>query len=250
MIYNIFSLIYMIAWYILFCIIFPLILLPFSLFNKLSNGKLVKSNFWGYNVNYVFFTMFRIKYHIEGKFIDKGFILANHRTWCDFAYDPYVSDSAIIGRTIAFVIMLFETVLGLIDKRFIMINRNNSRNVIFQQILTFMNSNSPYKNRILFYPEGTRKNYTEIKLDQVKQLIKPGLLKSIYEYNKLPVQIMISSNKEKVFNEKNVSVSIGETINTILSEPIYPNDYGSFDLFLDKIHIVWYNIFSKLYKDY
>ncbi len=247
-VWNVFSFIYMIIWYLLFCIGCPIGILPFLLINKIINNN-VKTNYWGYIVNYVFFPMFNIRYNVDGEFIDRGFILANHRTWCDFAYDPYISDSAIIGRTIAFIIMLFESVLGLLDNRFIIINRKNSRTVIFQQILNFMNSNSFYKNRILFYPEGTRKNYKKITIDEIRQIIKPGLLKSIYEHQELPVQLMISSNKEKVFNEKKISVSIGETICTKLSEPIHPKSYETFELFLDKIHNEWVTIFSDIYKN-
>jgi hypothetical protein len=188
-----------------------------------------------------------LDYKIKGKFIDSGFILANHRTWCDFLYDPYVSGSAIMGIFIAFFAMLFASVLGLIDNRIMVVYNKDSRHTLYTKIARFMNSNSRYSKKVLFYPEGQRNLYTTLTLDETKQIIKPGLLKSIYEDNKYPVQIMMSNNKENIINEKNFKIKIGQTITTELSEPIHPKDYDSFEKFLDKIHNEWFILFNKLY---
>jgi len=93
-------------------------------------------------------------------------------------------------------------ILGIIDNRFIIIDKNKSRHIIFKQILNYIKSNSKYSKKVLFYPEGTRKSHLSLTLDETKNIIKPGLLKSIYVHQKYPNQIMISKNKEKIFDEK------------------------------------------------
>jgi hypothetical protein len=77
--------------------------------------------------------------------------------------------------------------------------------------------------------------------------MKPGLLKSIYEYRLLPVQIMMSKNKEHVLNEKQITVGIGQTIYTHLSEAIKPSDFETFDAFFEEICSKWYLLFQTLY---
>ena len=76
----------------------------------------------------------------------------------------------------------------------------------------------------MLYPEGTRCKHISLKtIDDVKETIKPGLLKSIYENKSYPIQIIISTNKENCFNEKTLSINFGETIKTIIGKPIIPS---------------------------
>lgn len=243
---HIFSIPYILFWYLGQCIVFPIIMLPGTLVLKLFNVQTSSWNIITYNI---FFRMVNINYCVKGEFIKEGFILSNHRTWCDFAYDPYVSGSAIVGRFLGFFVMLFYSLLGTIDNRFIIIDRSKPRHVSFEKIINYMNSGYKYSKRVLFWPEGTRKSYTTLTLEETKNIIKPGLLKSIYEYKKFPVQIMMSNNKEKVFNEKKMLVSLGETVTTELSEAIYPEDYDTFEKFLDKIYNDWHSQFNNLYTE-
>ena len=67
-----------------------------------------------------------------------------------------------------------------------------------------------------------------------------GLLKSIYESKKYPVQLCITSNKEDVFNEKKLCVNYNTKIKTCFSDPIHPKDFDSFELFVDKICVEWF----------
>jgi 1-acyl-sn-glycerol-3-phosphate acyltransferase len=243
---HIFSIPFILFWYLGQCIVFPIIILPALLVLKLCN---IQTSFWSMATYNFGFIILNLKYSISGEFIKQGFILSNHRTWCDFAYDPYVSDSAIVGRFMAFFALSLQSLVGAIENRMIVIDRNKPRHVSFEKIINYMNSGYRYSKKVLLWPEGTRKSYTTLTLEETKNIIKPGLLKSIYEYKKFPVQIMMSNNKERVFNEKKMLVSLGETVTTELSEAIYPEDYDTFEKFLDKIYNDWHSQFNNLYTE-
>jgi 1-acyl-sn-glycerol-3-phosphate acyltransferase len=250
---NIFKYILVIFYYICLCVFFPLVLLPVYFVAQICKflGLIYQNDqihIWNWFVYYGFIYPLNIHYEISGAFINQGFILSNHRTFCDFAYDPYVSNSIVISRSLAAFSIFFASIIAILDNKIIIIDRTKSRQIIFDKIINFMKKfNEP--KRILFFPEGTRRSHTKLTLEETKKIIKPGLLKSIYEYKDLPVQIMMSSNKEKVFNEKKLSINIGETIYTQLSNPINPGEYNSFDEFLEEIHLEWHRIFCLLYKE-
>ena len=98
-----FNIIHIIFIYLINCILLPGLILPFSLFLRIFNYQ---TQFCDWIAYIGFFKLLNIKYKIDGKFIDKGFILSNHRTFCDFAYDPYISGASIIGRSLAFIFVL------------------------------------------------------------------------------------------------------------------------------------------------
>ncbi len=108
-----------------------------------------------------------------------------------------------------------------------------------------MKRNHYYSQRILFFPEGTRKSHVKIdSVEETYKLLKPGLLKSIYEFKKLPVQLQISKNKEIVFNERKFKALYGVTVYTSFSDPIYPEDYHTFDDFYKQVCTVWMEQFN------
>jgi 1-acyl-sn-glycerol-3-phosphate acyltransferase len=185
MLKKLFNITHMIFIYLINCILLPCLILPFSLILKIFNYQ---TQFWNLTTYIGFFKLLNIKYKVDGKFIKKGFILSNHRTFCDFVYDPYISGASVVGRSLAFISVLFASIIGIIDNRFIIVDRNKPRHIIFEQIINFIHSGGRYSNRILFYPEGTRKSHKTLTLEETKNIIKPGLLKSIYEYKMLPVK--------------------------------------------------------------
>jgi len=181
--------------------------------------------------------------------IDSGFILANHRCWVDFAYDPYFTNASILGRKIAFYAVYMFYILGCISNRMILFTRGNSSR---KQIYDLMDNNiNNYQNgRVVFYPEGTRQNYLHLNnKDDLCDKLKKGLLKEIYMRNQYPVQLFISSNKELAMNEKQLFINYGMNIKSILSKSIHPKDYPNFEMFLDEICIVWYDAWTRAYTD-
>ena len=190
------------------------------------------------------YTIMRINQTIvkDTELIEKGFILANHRGAFDCIIDPYVAEASILGRFYAHFMSFGHYILRVLDHRNLVMRRGkDTRTTIFQKFITHMNSyDSPYSKRILFFPEGTRQNYTSLKTtDEVKSYLKYGLLKEIYLNKEYPVQIMISNNKELVCSERNFCVNFGVKVNTRFSKPIHPNKFATEQEFYDEIANVW-----------
>lgn len=258
--------IYFLILYLMFAIIIPILCIPFALnknvFNRYFEDVFPKyieqSNFSKY-ISKLFFSCLGVKTRflkldtnhlkLNNKFIDKGFILANHRSNTDFFFDPLISESSFIGRHLATLSVLFYGLLVIIENKYISIDRNKSRNIIFNIIInhlnTNVNSNNKYTNRILFWPEGTRRKHNSINnIEESKSLLKPGLLKSIYDYKKYPVQILITKNKEKVSDEKKLYANYGIELISTISPSIHPKDYETFDDFYNKISEIWFYQFN------
>ena len=178
------------------------------------------------------------------KKIEKGFIICNHRSIFDIPYDPYTMDGITVGRTGACLFGNMASVLGIFSGRGIWFNRGKtSRNELMKMIMDRLSSPNINHKRVVFYPEGSRKTYRVLwGPDDVKIIIKKGLLKSIYEHKKLPLQIYISANKDYPMSLKPFSATSGVTIISKLGDPIYPDDFCSFDTFLNHICSVWFKL--------
>jgi len=138
----------------------------------------------------------------------------------------------------ATIAVLPGAILAMLDGRYISISRNQSRNELFERILNYIKRNP---RPVLFFPEGTRRKHAHLQsIEETKEFIKPGLLKSIYEHKKFPVQLQLTNNKEYILDEKKLLITFGVTATVFLSKPIYPEDYTSFDDFFDEICKQWF----------
>ena len=227
--------------YLIWAWIVPSILLPFAIIHRIF-GK--KTDYWKLFAANGTITYLGVKivYINNQKRLEQGFFLANHRSFTDFFIDTILSESTVISRHLATACVLPGAILSMIDGRFISINRNKSRDEIFNVVKAHLQENRYYSKRILFFPEGTRKSHTH--LDSV-EMLKPGLLKSIYEYKKMPIQLQITKNKECVLNERKVEAHYGVTVYTSFSKPIYPENYTTFDDFYKHICSAWFEQFNE-----
>ena len=180
--------------------------------------------------------------------IDKGYILANHRSWADFVLDLYLSKSSGISRIMVAVPLGFTGIQSLIENRIIYIRRGKSQATdVLKSMVSLMESKSV--DRILFFPEGSRMKYTSLDSpEDLEKYIRKGLLLTTYQYERdrpdpLPFQIQIMSNKEFVVNEKKMILNRGVDVKYILSDPIYPNKFATDELFLAEIRRVWYDCY-------
>ena len=209
-------------------------------------GLLIDKCFFETKISYwtlgakLFIKLFGVRHCVvlEHPLIPKGFILANHRCFFDFAWDPVISNSSGVARLEATLITTFLGIVGYLENRMIIFKRGKTNShQLFSQLLKTM-TESP--RRIMFYPEGTRCNYlTLADAAELKTYLRYGLLKRIYEHQKFPVQLTISSNKEQVFNEKTFHSQYGVTVKSAISEAIHPKDFTSFDDFIQKIADTW-----------
>jgi hypothetical protein len=108
-----------------------------------------------------------------------------------------------------------------------------------------MDKKGYYNKRTLLYPEGTRMSYKILESkEDIKSKLKIGLIKEIYERNEFPIQIVISSNKENVLNEKKLTINRNVTIKSGISKGIHPKDFNTFEDFLDKICLEWFDLWK------
>ena len=182
--------------------------------------------------------------------IEKGFILCNHRSIFDIPFDPYVTKSTTVGRIGACLFGNLASLLGIFSGRGVWFSRGRTdRTKLMTMLLNKIDSGNSYNKTMLFYPEGSRKSYKTLECpDELKLYIKKGLLKSIYEHNKLPVQMYISSNKDYPMSLKLLQAKYGIVIVSKYSIPIYPDDYETFDLFIDKICNEWYKLWFETHS--
>ena len=242
--------IFFILYFIYITIVVPIVIMPLALIHKILLPQY--SDSWGY-VCKLSLNLINLKqqYISRAKLIDKGYILSNHRCFLDFSLDPVCTRSSIIGRYKPFFCMPILSFLGVLDNRLIAFKRGEtSKEQIMNKINKHFNKKGLFSQRVLFYPEGTRKKYKKLESpeDFKNNHLKFGLLKSIYEDKKYPVQIFMSSNKEKVIDEKKFKLSLNQTIISKTCEPIYPENFETFNDFIDNICNIWYETYNEVHK--
>ena len=83
--------------------------------------------------------------------------------------------------------------------------------------------------------------------DNVINFLKKGAL--IYSYeNKIPIQLIISKNKEIAVNEKKFSAKFGTPIITYYSKPIIPDQYYDLDEYIKDVTNCWEESCNKVYN--
>ena len=236
--------------YITITLFIPIILLIIKPFLEYMEFN----NLWELNSKIFIYYLLNIKPNIiyKSPLIKKGFILPNHRSWLDFSYDPYITKSSIIGRKLAFYAVLIFSILGYIENRILLFSRGKTSRKEIYEMMKYNIETNYFMNkygRVTFFPEGTRNNYNKLNnKTEIYDLLKKGLLKEIYTRNEYPVQLFISNNKDSIFNEKKLIVKRGLVINSILSDPIYPSNFNTFEDFLNKISTEWFECWELTHK--
>ena len=77
--------------------------------------------------------------------------------------------------------------------------------------------------------------------------MKYGIIKLAYQ-NKIPIQIIITSNKDKVMSQKKLSVGFGIKCNVFKSETFYPINYNSLDKWIEFIQKKWDESWNNIYS--
>ena len=96
-----------------------------------------------------------------------------------------------------------------------------------------------YRN-ILVYPEGKRYPNT------IVNNIKIGTLSYSFE-KKIPLQLILSKNKELFANENKLESNYGTNIITHYSEIIDPTKFDNETEFIDRVKEMWNTNIEKLY---
>ena len=232
-------------------ILAPLFMLPLSIIQRACSHSPTN---YSDHLSMCLLTMLKAEHawHCESeRLIEKGFILSNHRCLIDMIIDPFLSNASGVGRLGAYVAVPFASMLAMLDRRLVVINRKHTRQAGFQKMIAHFNSQSPgrYNRRLMFYPEGSRMRHAcPMSVDEARVRLRPGLLKSIYEYRNLPVQIMITSNKEMLMDERRVQIGLNVRLVTSLSVAIFPERFETFEAFYTAVALSWLSEWKRAYS--
>jgi 1-acyl-sn-glycerol-3-phosphate acyltransferase len=172
----------------------------------------------------------------------KCMFLVNHNGWADFFVDATLTNGAsYISRYGVCFILLFMGLWSFISKYVTYFNRSgNTFKVLEEKIIKIMDDT--YNKQIIIYPEGTRNP------EKKKMKLKSGCIRIAYN-NKIPCQIMIVSDKEKIVSEKEWLIQKNLEPIISASKIIHPKNYKSFEDFFNKIKYEWNKNWNNAYDD-
>lgn len=172
--------------------------------------------------------------------------LANHRSWCDFFFDSYITEGRgqMLSRfAVCYVFPIFMACAKLLQatiifKRRTLTDREGFNNWLDQQI-----AESPLAG-VVVYPEGHRNPDSTSSLS-----LRRGML--VYAYSrKMPCQIVISAGKDAVWAEKHFKARLGRPVVSAFSKTILSGDYATFDEFYADLLVVWNETWQRAYTAY
>lgn len=169
--------------------------------------------------------------------------LMNHRSWADFLVDQYTTHGRAMFMSRWAVFFAFPVFLTackamgglLLFKRGSVGDKAKFNAWIDKEIAKSQQS------AIAVYPEGHRSTLSE------SLPLKRGMLRYAYE-RKMPVQIIIGSNKEAILSERHCTARLGQTVAVGYSDMIDPSAYGDFEKFMDKVQSLWDQQWNTVYS--
>ncbi len=222
-------------------------LIPFaSLLNiVLFNPLRVRNEllFWANNMRAVFTWRSYMLPNSQSLLTCPCVYLINHRESIDFAIDAHTTGgrAAFVSRMGVGLMAPFMAVLTKFTQTvFYFVRRRNLDKEAFVHWLHGQLRNSPYQSLII-YPEGTRRPFIN-----EPTRIKDGCVRFAYRY-KLPIQIIITKNKEDVLSLKRRTHQGGVSLLTYMSSAIDPDDYSSFELYRDSVMHEWERCWNVVY---
>ena len=171
--------------------------------------------------------------------------LCNHRSFSDMFIDQILTEYC--GKTIAryMVLILFPLyfILSKITNNVYFINRGNIGQIDeFFKKVEDERKQDKYNNFIV-YPEATRR-----ARQNESCILKKGFIYHSYNYN-LPLQIIITKNKEDIIEEKKFIAKRNAVLYVYYSHIIFP-DYKKFtrEEYYEHIQNIWDCCWKKVYK--
>lgn len=165
----------------------------------------------------------------------RGAVLVNHRSWADFIIDPAQAHCAVVARAAAVAICVLGSLIGLASDRIIVILRGKTSRV------ELMRKCAAYE-RFIMYPEGTRRASAANADEPVP--LRVGGIKNLYEARNAAL-IVITVNKERIFDERRGRVSFGTVLYRARHSPITPDDHGTFESFHRAIEVAWQDTWRR-----
>ncbi|GAB4821613.1 hypothetical protein N2152v2_008659 [Parachlorella kessleri] len=161
--------------------------------------------------------------------------LANHRSWADFFIDAYLTEGRAMPLSRGMVAVAFPALMLPLRAVGAVLVFNKAKGVkdveAFNRWLDRELQRGGHSS-LLVYPEGHR------KAEAALQPIKHGMLCFAYS-RRLPIQVVMSANKEEVLSEKDDMARWGQTVVASCSEPLDPAKFPSSQEFAGAVQEAW-----------
>ncbi|PSC70674.1 EF hand [Micractinium conductrix] len=160
--------------------------------------------------------------------------LANHRSWADFFLDLLFLEGRPCTLSRLGVLLLFPVTMlsGVALRSVILFHRGPiADKKRFNSWLDRKLQETSYQG-LLVYPEGHRSTAGQ------SLPLKRGMLHYAYE-RKMPIQIVVSCNKDAVIAEKQLTARFGQTVGVSYSDLIDTSAFASFEGFLREVQAAW-----------
>lgn len=161
--------------------------------------------------------------------------LANHRTLFDGVIDNYITGgSGSLARMLTIAPNPFGSLFGYINNRIILFNRNEiKRDLLQNKVKSFLQYNS-----LIVYPEGHR------QLTDKSLPLKYGIIRMAYRLQ-TPVQIIMTTNKEKVFSLHTRNCHYGVACHITVDSVLYPSSCNDIDTWCHLVEERWHHVWDK-----
>lgn len=167
-------------------------------------------------------------------------IAANHRSFADFFIDSALAGYAShLSRWLVAAVLPLAALTGLFTGRVFFFKRGKTQRSNLAQRILGHQKKHPFPT--IFYPEQHRSTA------QNSLPLRHGVLKICYE-NNMPIQIMIASGKEKIFNEKTGQIGWNETSHFGITAPLLPENYSDYPTFYEAFENQWLNLWKEIYE--
>lgn len=171
--------------------------------------------------------------------------LCNHRSWGDFWVDAaLLGGTSFVSRWAVLVAIPMSGAWGWLHGWLWFFARGKKRSEGTTKWMSsfFKKSHEGFPGKgCVIYPEGTR-----TLLPQGLPL-KPGGLAVAHSLG-WPVQVVITTNKEKVIAERSMYLGLGTRVNTSVSTPLWPQDYAAVDDFIAAVGATWRTTWDEAYN--
>ena len=166
--------------------------------------------------------------------------LCNHRCFADFVIDSYLTNgAAYLSRMMTIPVVPCSFLLLWLTHGALYFNRGtvkdqNNKLKLYERVLRHLRQQS-----LIVYPEGTR------NLGPQPRPLRWGMIRLAYT-GKIPIQIVLSSNKEKVWCERGWIYNTGVKSSVSVSEFCDPNQFESVDDWCKHIECEWKKAWKSL----
>jgi len=169
--------------------------------------------------------------------------LANHRCWADFFLDVFATEgrAAMLSRWAVFPVFPVFLASAMLLKGVIFFRRDRVPDkTAFNAFLDACIARSPVSG-LMIYPEGHRSTAP------ASLPLRRGMLAYAHS-RRMPIQVVITKDKEKVLSEKRLRAAFGARLKIGYSPVLQSSDFPDFESFMAAVQAAWDETWWRVYE--